>query len=318
MTVSILFSVVIYNLLHRELKNLGRIQRYKVERGNYRPPEIGFIIIDPGLIEEAENRLKLNLVLINVGILILSGAAGYFLAGRTLQPIKEMIDEQNRFVTDASHELRTPLTALRSEIEVALRDPRMDKTEAKKILNSNLEEVLNLQQLSDNLIKLTQYRNLAGNLQFEKISLKTVANEAIKKVTPLAKQKQITISSQMSSISLEADKASLVELLVILLDNAIKYSPEKSSIIIEAVKSHDQVQVKVIDQGFGIEKDEIKHLFDRFYRADQSRSKENIPGYGLGLSIAKQIVERHGGTIEVESEIGQGSTFFVKLPIKHS
>ena len=111
-----------------------------------------------------------------------------------------------------------------------------------------------------------------------------------------------------------ADPQSLTDVLTILIDNAIKYSPEKSLIIIESLEHENSVSIKIKDQGIGIKQTDISHLFDRFYRADASRSKLNVEGYGLGLSIAKRLVELQGGTIEVDSIVGTGSTFTVKLP----
>lgn len=329
MFVSISFSVAIYKVLTNELNRVAHLQILRGERRLFLsddPNNIPFevrqrlphaFLLDPELIGETKNRLKMILVLINGGILGVSSLAGYFLAGRTLKPIKEMVDEQNRFITDSSHELRTPITSLKTEMEVNLRDKNLNK-ETKKILNSNLEEVNNLQSLSDNLIKLTQYQKTNGNIHFENVSLKEIMQDACKKVAKLSKHKNITINNQVKDYNLQGDKPSLTEAFVILLDNAIKYSHRNTAVYLTSKKTDHFLDVDIKDEGIGIAKLDIPHLFDRFYRVDQSRTKADVHGYGLGLSIAKQIVDKHNGSINVESELGKGATFTVQLPIRHA
>lgn len=319
MLISVFFSVAIYRVLTSELDRVERMQRLRIERNL---PERPLIIqppfrLDPDLIAETKNRLQLILAIINFAILGSSAIAGYFLAGRTLKPIKEMVDDQSRFITDASHELRTPLTSLKSEIEVNLRNKKLKLNEAKKLLESNLEEVNNLQVLSDGLIKLTQYQKEDNGLVVTKVSLASIIDEAIRKVANLAKNKNITIVNKTKDFALEGNRQTLVELFVIFLDNAIKYSPPHSKVKLTSEKTDGNVLINIADQGIGIDKKDISHLFDRFYRADKSRAKFGVAGYGLGLSIAKQIIDRHHGLIKVQSKPNKGSIFTVQLPVKH-
>ena len=146
MLVSIIFSVAFFNLSTREIQRVMRRQQFRQQLQNDTliTPNIGFSGPTVEDLKESEDRLKLILLLINTGIFVLAGGGGYFLAGRTLRPIQEMVDEQNRFITDASHELRTPLTVLRSELEANLLGNHMSIHEAKKLIKSNLEEVINL------------------------------------------------------------------------------------------------------------------------------------------------------------------------------
>jgi signal transduction histidine kinase len=340
MLISISFSVAIYRVLTSELDRVERVQRLRIEHGlpeqlriippsDTRNESLRPLILDPGLIEETKNRLLVMLGLINLAILATSSGAGYFLAGRTLKPISKMVDEQNRFITDASHELRIPLTSLKSEIEVNLRDKKLTLAEAKKLLESNLEEVNNLQVLSDGLIKLTQYQKGENGFIFSNISLVSIVDEAVKKVTKLAKNKGIIIINKVNDYTIEGSKPLLEELFLIFLDNAIKYSPKQSKINLSSEKKDGNIFIHIADQGIGISEEDIPHLFDRFYRTDKSRTKSKIAGYGLGLAIAKEIVEKHNGTIHVESEEGKGptphkatrgkgTTFTIKVPIKHS
>jgi signal transduction histidine kinase len=236
------------------------------------------------------------------------------LAKHTLKPIEQAMEAQNRFTADASHELRTPLTAMRSEIEVNLRNKQLNTTDAKKLLQSNLEEIEKLESLSNALLKLARYQNNFSD-DFKDISLQEVIVEAYEKVENLAKRKSIRFDNNLSEIKVLGDQQSLIELFVILLDNAIKYSPEKSKISINFTKLDKHVSVKIKDRGIGIKASELPYIFNRFYRADTSRSKEKVDGYGLGLSIAKSIVEMHKGTIEVNSKPGHGSEVVVKLRV---
>jgi len=337
MMISVLFSLAIYTAVSSDFRRIERFQKLRQEeRANLGPaleqfrqeqerlgqpvPSIprNFNVPDPEIVSEARTRLITILTFVNLSILGFAGLAGYFLAGRTLRPIKEMVDEQNRFITNASHELRTPITTLRSEIEVAQRSKDLTLKDAKKLLASNLEEVKSLQKLSDNLIELTKYQKTNNNLVAEKASLESIVDEACKKVAKLAAQKGIKIKNGVKNISLEVEKNTFCELFVIILDNAIKYNPKGTEITLTSKKTDSQVIIKVSDNGIGIKKEEIPHLFGRFYRGDKSRSKTEVPGYGLGLSIAKQIVEKHNGTIKVESEEGKGTTFSIKVPIKHT
>ncbi len=328
MLVSLSFSIAMYKLLTSEFDRVERIQRLRQERQLSLPVpnDIPFefrqrfsrqFMLDPQLIEETKNRLKVILLLINTGIFGVSSLAGYFLAGRTLKPIKKMVDEQDRFITDASHELRTPITSLKTEIEVNLRDKKLSK-DTKKILESNLEDVNSLQSLSDNLIRLTQYQKTNNNIHFEDLSLSEIVDEACKKVANLAKHKSVTIKNQVNEFSLEGDESSLTEAFVIFLDNAIKYSHKNKVITLTSKKTDHSLAIEIKDEGVGIAEQDLPYLFDRFYRADKSRTKTDVQGYGLGLSIAKQIVDKHNGSIEVESEEGIGTTFSIQLPLKHS
>lgn len=318
MFISIVFSVVVYVDVNRELVRFEHFQAIRQERmkedfGELKLPPIS-LAVDEQLIREARARLIANLIILNVCIIGGSGVAGYFLAGRTLNPIKKMLDDQSRFVGDASHELKTPLTSLRSEIEVYLRSKKNTLKDANQILKSNLEEVIRLQSLTDSLMELTSFENTGLKATFEKIQLVDIISEAIKNVEPLAKGKKISIINKTVKISLSGNEKSLVRLFTILLDNAIKYSTQNKKVTITSSVSNDVSYIKVSDQGIGIGNEEIDRIFNRFYRIDKSRNSLSVPGYGLGLSIAQEIANRHNGTISVKSSQG-GSVFTVEMPV---
>ena len=317
MSISILFSFVIYTGVENEFK---RFENFRVL---IKEDSRGFPIhtipvpssrLDPEIIQEARARFLTTLGLINLCILLLSGGAGYFLAGRTLRPIKEMVDDQQRFISDASHELRTPLTSLRTEIEVGLRNKNLTLREATSLIKSNLEEVINLQNLSDNLLSLTQLENGLQKHK-EKLDLSLVLSQALKKIEVLQKKKGIIITKQLKPVFILGVFDRVVEVFTILFDNAIKYSYEKSTVEINMKQTKKEVIVTVTNRGEPIDKADVPHLFERFYRGNKSRSKEKIGGYGLGLSIAKQIIDTHEGSIRVRSDKKKGTTFTVSLPL---
>jgi two-component system sensor histidine kinase CiaH len=314
MSVSILFSLVIYSGINEELNRVEQREtsiREQIEQAFPFLPDDQKPHLDTQPIQAARARLITTLGIINLIILVASGGAGYFLAGRTLRPIQDMVDQLNRFISDASHELRTPITSLRSEMEVGLRSKELTQAQAKKLIESNLEEVIHLQQLSDNLLELTQYETMNGNKSFVAYSLKTLMQEAVKNVQGQAKKKNITVENSVHEMILLCNADRLRELFTILLDNAIKYSKTESVVKITGNAKGTIAVVKIIDEGIGISKKELPFIFERFYRADESR---NIKGFGLGLSIAKKIIDMHGGSIQVVSTVQKGTTFTIRLP----
>jgi len=316
MVISVSFSAVIYRVDVSEVERFDRIQRSRIQNTVFIP---GFgiftpqIVVDPTLVEETERRIVLTLLTINVTILVISGITGYFLAGRTLMPIRNMVEEQNRFISDASHEINTPLTSLKLALEVYLRGKNQTITEAKTLVKESIDEVNKLQSLSSSLLQLAQYQKPKNNIRFEKVEVNEIVKAAIKKVTPMAKEKQIKINEFGDTAMVIGDKYSLTDLFVILLDNAIKYSPKESSIEIRTKTLRDQVNISVKDSGIGMDESDLAHIFDRFYRSDTARSKNAKGGYGLGLSIAKKIVDSHNGSINVKSAFGKGSIFTITL-----
>jgi len=263
-------------------------------------------------LDEGRQHILIDLIDVDLVIIFLGGIGSYFLARRTLKPIAEAHEAQVRFTADASHELRTPIAAMQTEIEVALRDKQITHAEATSLLKSNLEELAKLSGLAQGLLQLTREDSA---IPTKPINMIDVITTAVERVTKAATQKEITITHHAQpEISILGDQQSLVTLVVTLLDNAIKYSPAKSNIQVKAKAIGSEAVLIVQDEGPGIKSIDLPHIFDRFYRAS-SNSKEKIDGYGLGLSIAKNIAERHQGRIEVKSELGKGSVFTVRLPL---
>ena len=317
MGLSLIFSFSLYRISTFEL---GRGFRRQALFFNQLRPAPRLLPLPPNLererlasLEEGRDRLRNDLVIFNLAVLVLGGAASYLLARWTLQPIEDAMEGQNRFTADASHELRTPLTAMQTEIEVALRDSRLSKQAAVDLLRSNLEEVAKLRSLSDGLLRLAS--GDGRELPQQQLELRSVARQAIERVAPLAKSKQIQLTDKVAVLPVIGDAPSLAELITILLDNAIKYSPAKTAVKVTGQRQGKWAQLTVSDQGPGIKASDLPRIFDRFFRADPARSRHRVDGHGLGLSIARQIAGWHGGSLEAHSRPGQGAAFVLKLPL---
>lgn len=302
MAISVSFSLVIFAGIDKELVRFDTLQKIRQQKVN----EINLFLRSNGIwvpeeesadenetLEAARLRIISAFGFINLSILVIAGAGGYFLAGRTLEPLQKNMEDQKSFVSDASHELRTPLTTLKTEIEVALRDKKLTLKDARNLLKSNLEEVDNMQKLAGYLLRLNRFE-ASKKLKLSKIDLKDVALKAVG---------DRKIKTELQNTKINGNFDSLVELAKILLDNAVKYG-EGKEITIKTGKN----KISVKDRGVGIAEKDLPRIFDRFYRSDKSRGTE---GYGLGLSIAKSIAEANGAVIKVKSKPGSGSTFTV-------
>jgi signal transduction histidine kinase len=317
--ICIIFSAIVYSVSVNELRSGLFAQQGFIER---LPRFRGDILNDPTIMAQRDqflqagrSRIIWGLIRTDLLVIVLGGIGSFFLARRTLKPIQEAHDAQVRFTADASHELRTPLMAMQAETEVALRDPKLTKEQAKSQLKSNLEEIDKMASLTGALLQLA--RN-GEQLNPTRVSLEDVVVTAVAGVSSLAKNKKIAIRNKVQTVEVKGDRSGLIQLLTILLDNAIKYTPNEKTVTLSSSRSDGHVMVSVTDQGRGIKSSDLPHLFERFYRADASRSKANVEGYGLGLAIAQKIVEAHQGSFEVKSTPGQGSTFTIKLPVLYS
>lgn len=316
MSVSLAFSIAIYRGMSMEVDRFAHLQRIRFERRFY---ELGITppsLIDDEITHEMKQHIIVVLFGINGGIFIVMGALSYFLAGKTLSPIQKMMEEQEHFVSDASHELKTPLTAMKSALEVYLRDPKLTLAEAKQVLYENIEEVNRLSTLSENLLTLSENTTNDVQAAFSQVDMKALIERVANQMSSIANRKKIVLKQLIvSEIKIIGDEEKLRELFVILLDNAIKYSYEKSEITLSIEQKMKGAEIQVIDTGIGISSRDLPRVFDRFYRSDSARSRAGSGGYGLGLAIAKKIVALHHGTITIESAVKKGTIVRVWLPM---
>ena len=232
----------------------------------------------------------------------------------TLARLEETLDRQRRFVADASHELRTPLTSIHNYAQVleewALRDPQIGPESVAAIKR----ESERMKGLVENLLELAR-GDEGMKLHLKDNNLTEVVEEAAESTRAAVKGKvlieRLTPKQSVQRVIAVFDRERLRQALSILLDNAVKYTPEGGRVTMRIVEEASSVGVEVSDTGIGIPEDQVPHVFERFYRAEEARSTE---GLGLGLSIARQIAEDHGGSIEVRSKPREGSTFIIRIP----
>ena len=317
----ILFSFILYHFSSREI-SLGL-------QSQYRRIEITFTGGNPkrhlqfepvntdNEITLRSHHLLVDLVYFNIFAAVIAGFGSYALAKRTLQPLESAHEQQARFTSDVSHELRTPLSAIKTESEVALLDPTLSNEELKDKLRSNLEEVSRMEKLINNLLRISKLENQDLKKLFVDVDLKKAIKIAEKANRKQLDAKKINLNSSLSQLHVLGSEDNLTQAISIVLDNAVKYSDEGKSIDIIMKKRKSYAMIEVKDSGIGISNKDMPFIFDRFYRAEQSRFRTpgQQSGYGLGLPLAKFIVELHGGTINVSSHIGKGTIVSINLPL---
>lgn len=263
---------------------------------------------------QALGRLLLILAASGGAGLALSAVGGFFLAGRALRPIQTAVERQRAFVADASHELRTPLTLIRANAELLKRKSPPRPENALASVDDIIRETDRLANLVSQMLTLARAETDKSVLQMSDVDLGETAADAVRQMQMLASPKKIALEFHKNGqAALRGDETRLRELVTILVDNAIKYSPEGSSVGVSVVGAAGKVILSVSDNGPGIPPEALPRIFDRFYRVDKARSRE-AGGTGLGLSIARWIAESHGGSISATSAPGRGTTFTVELP----
>ena len=311
MLISIAFSVVLYQLNFHEINTRLETLQHNILDGVLLPVSLNTATDDALVRAElsvASHQMIASLVWVNILVLIGGGVASYAMARRTLRPIEDAHEAQSRFTSDASHELRTPLSAMKAELEVNLRDKNLKLSEARELLESNLEEVDKLISLTEMLLNLSRLEY--GRLEVTRVDIPDLVTQALKK-HPQGDRFEITSRRKSSTF---ANQAAVVEVVDILVDNALKYSPVDAPIYVKIFEQRGHIAVRIKNSGPPISKQAIDRLFERFYREDRSRSRASRSGYGLGLSIAKKIVEIHGGYITVSSNTKE-TAFTFYLPI---
>lgn len=266
-----------------------------------------------------QNMLSSLLYVVVIGgavSIVIAMVAGLFLARRALVPIQVSWEKQQQFIADASHELRTPLAAILVNLERLFRFPdHTIEQESEKIM-VGMQEARRLSKLVSDLLTLARSDSNELQIMPQRFRLDEMVQKCTQVFTQLAIVKEVSLETDIETpLEMVGDEERLHQLLVILLDNALKYTNESGKIYVTCKREGQRVTVLVKDTGMGIPKEDIPYLFDRFYRVDKMRSR-STEGTGLGLSIAKWIVDAHHGKIQVSSEEGLGTSFLVTLPMK--
>lgn len=269
-------------------------------------------------IEDFEANFSRWLLLFDSVILIIATAASYFLSGRTLAPIEKVMQEQERFTADMSHELRTPLASMAMELEAYQRS-RQSRSETAELVSSLQAEIKRMSGMVSGLMRLARLDQAKAE-QISKrddqlVDMRQVVESGLAIVEPLAIERRLRIDSTMSPVGeVLGSPDELLQMVLILLDNAVKYSSGGGIIRIRLSGQKDQIKLTVFNSGSGISAKDLPLVFNRFYRGQNAGDE----GSGLGLAIARHIVELYGGSIAAASQSGKGATFRVLLPIaKH-
>lgn len=254
---------------------------------------------------------RFRFLLIDLAAVLLLGIFSWFFTGRLLNPIIESQKKQALFIASASHELRTPLSVILSATECCRTAPP-ERQEG--FLKTIWQEGLRVSSLVNDMLTLSQSDNHRFPIRMKPTELDTLLMNTYEAFEPLAQEKDILLSIQLPDGALPlctADPERISQVLSILLHNAISYTPEHGKIRLSLTRQRDKFHLSVTDNGIGISDEDKKHIFDRFYRVEKSRSTKDH--FGLGLSIAYEIVKAHGGSIQVSDAKGGGSCFTVVL-----
>jgi len=300
------------------------------------------------------SRLKKILIFIGIFVIVLAGIGGFILANKSFKPVSKIIDtaqrieennlnerievqsedelgrlastlnqmisrlerafeQQKQFTADVSHDLRTPLSIIQAETSLTLKRDRTTE-EYKNSLQLIQDEVLYMSSIIDKLLFLARSDSKSQYYNFTTIDLKDLLEELIQKLKPLFHAKKLELHYELQEdLTVRGDKEKLKEAFLNILDNALKYTKiGKVTILLQ--KSDDKAVVSILDTGPGIPEKDLSFIFDRFYRVDKARSNSE-QSTGLGLAIVKEIIEVHNGQIEVTSKEGEGTTFYIILPL---
>lgn len=260
------------------------------------------------------NLIYTFLVVAFVMLIVIFFISRYF-ANKAIHPIKEAFDKQTQFIADASHELKTPLAVINTNVDLVLSNNNATIESQSKWLNYIKSEVERMSKLTNDLLYLTKINYSDIKMIFTNFSLSETVENVILTMEAVIFENNINLQYDIDpSLTVTGNNEQIKQVVMILLDNALKYTNTKGKVNISLKKCHNKIILSVSNTGKGIPKENIDKIFDRFYCVDKSRSRGS-GGYGLGLAIAKAIVEQHGGSISVSSILNESTTFIVELPI---
>jgi signal transduction histidine kinase len=302
-----IFNLLVYFLFANSIHD----ENYEAD-DNYSLQE-NFKEINEIRLREIQDNLINILLISDAAMLILAIAVSYELSKKTLAPLEEAYKKQARFVADAAHELRTPLAAMRAGSELMLRSDRT-AGEYSKFIKEYLEEVKRLTALSNDLLSLARngHRDIGAA---SRVDLSDICKKQTEMMRAYAGENNISIETKIEDgLSIIGNKDDLARLLSNLVKNAIDYNKPSGMVIVSLARKEKEAILSVEDTGIGIDKEDLPHIFERFYKASSSRT-QNSSGTGLGLAMVKEIVEAHKGLVRATSIPGKGTEFEVILPL---
>jgi len=280
-------------------------------------PHVSYVVVIRNL-EDAHHMLQTLRMDLLIGCttgVLFSILAGFYLAGRSLIPIRKSWDKQQQFVADASHELRTPIAVVQTRSELLFRHPQHTIEEESENIALILKESKRMGHLVEDLLTLARTDSNQLQIHGAEVPVHQLLQEITEQFTLLAETKFIHIHSHIEPSVIWGDEHRLRQLFIILLDNALKFTPPEGLIEIACYNLSNSTRIVIKDSGCGISEEDLPRIFERFYRGDKSRSRSE-GGTGLGLSIAEWIVQAHKGTIRVQSQLSVGTEFLIVLPKK--
>ena len=269
-------------------------------------------------LESIDNSQKRSRLFLAIGIPItlgVTGIVGWLLAGFAMRPVKRSYEQLQRFTADASHELRAPVAAILSNAQVGLLAPLDDPQQPRQRLENIVTQSKYMSDLITNLLFLARHQGKLNHQDVDKIDIVELLNLLANQYQTKAREKglEFLLDLPVTSREIICDRDLLQQAINNLLDNALKYTPAGGTVTLKLAEKPRRLIITVKDTGVGIPKADLAHIFDRFYRVDQARTRQT-GGFGLGLAIAQQIIQAHNGKITVESESGKGTTFQICLP----
>ncbi|MEL6229697.1 MAG: HAMP domain-containing sensor histidine kinase [Cyanobacteria bacterium J06627_3] len=275
-------------------------------------------------VSKPSRQLVIDLSIWSGLIIVATGTIGWLLSGLAMAPVRQSYQQLKQFTADASHELRNPIAVIQTNVQVALADPEPDAVFQHSQLQVVERLTRRLGRLVDNLLFLARQDGGLIPMQWEELDLHKLLSEVVEEQALIAQGQGLTLIYQGADsppLTITGDRDQLLRLFTNLISNAIQYTPE-GSVTVDLDSTHwqgrDAYQVTVCDTGIGISKELQSQVFDRFYRVDKARSRRDGTGSGLGLAIAKAIINNHQGHIQLDSQVGQGTTVTATLPIKTS
>ncbi len=292
-----IFSIVIYGI---SIKNLSDSFD---DQSKMNDPKI------KNEINAFQDRLQITIISTDLFVFILTLILSYYLSSKTLKPIKTAYLKQKKFVADSAHEFRTPLAIMKTGSEMIL-NSNANNAEYKKLIHEQIEEIDYLTEMINELLFLAKNDDIK-NITFEEFNLSNLIKKQIESIMPYAKIKSINLDFKITDeIYFNGNSIYLKKLINNLIKNAIDYNKLNGSVIVSLEKIKQNIVLSIKDTGIGISKEDLRYIFDRFYKVDKSRARESN-GSGLGLSIVSEIIKIHNGKISVVSKEGLGSEFTV-------